>query len=195
MFIVLGINTVVWLGLKNHPGISAENGPMENFQAACLAISFLLWVTASLLSKNHSEKILLSALALFSLTFLILEVDTRSFDAPLFNKLFNGKIRNAWLGALWLVVGLFFLRSAKITWAGFLYWMKTWSGILMVASGAFWIASGLIDKGLVGQKDFYREELMETYATLLMALSAGLFLANQLFPNDLPPKSANLPSN
>ena len=118
--LAIGINTAIWLRLKNHPGISAENGPMENFQAACLATSFLLWLIASFASKNRAEKILLVGLALFSLSFLVLEVDTRKLGIPILPKIFHGPVRNTWLGALWLVVEWFFLKNARPTWSEFL---------------------------------------------------------------------------
>ena len=87
-----------------------------------------------------------------------------------------GKIRDAWLGGLWLAVGFFFFKKAKPVWNEFLNWIKTSSGILIIVSGVFWIASGLIDKSLLGHKDLYREELMEVNSTLLMLLSAMMFL-------------------
>jgi hypothetical protein len=174
--VALGINTAIWIGLKSHPGISAENGPMENFQAVCLSASFLLWLILALLSKNKEQQILLMGLSLFNFTFLVLEVDFRHLNAPTLNKIFNGRIRDIWLGALWLGVGILFLRKRKLAWKEVLIWVKSPSGILMILSGAFWLASGLIDKSLTGhRKDLYSEELMEVNATLLMLLSAILF--------------------
>ncbi len=189
LLIVTGANTAVWIGQKDRPGISAENGPMENFQVVCLATSFLIWLVASLRSKSPSQKILLAALALFNLSFLVLEVDTRSLNAPLFNKLFHGRIRDAWLGGLWLVVGFFVFKNTKLALNEFLRWLKNWSGIVMVVSGVLWIISGLIDKSLLGRKELYREELMEVNATLLMTLSAGIYFWKKkprLQTGDLP---------
>ena len=172
----LGINTFFWLGLKSRPGIAGENGPMENFQAACLGLSFLLWLITGLRSNNRGEQILLLGLALFNFSFLILEVDFRKLDAPVLNKIFNGRIRDAWLGSLWLAVGIAFLKNAKLSWTEFLRWLKSPSGILLILSGAFWLASGLIDKSFTNRKELYDEELMEVNAGLLMLLSVILFL-------------------
>jgi hypothetical protein len=174
--LAIGINTTIWLRLKGHPGIFAENGSMENFQAVFLTTSFLLWLFASFASKSRAEKILLISLALFSLSFLVLEVDTRKLGIPILPKIFHGPVRNAWLGALWLAVGWFFFKNAKPIWNEFLHWVKTSSAIPMIISGFFWIASGLNDKSLVGRKNLYFEELMEVNSTLLMLLSAILFL-------------------
>lgn len=169
-------NTLIWLALKNQPGISAENGPMENFQLVCLFLGFLLWLTASVCSKKISEKIFLVTLALFSVSFFILEIDTRDFDMPLVNKFIRGKYRNGALILFWLGAAIAFLRHKKACWSEFLTWLKTASAACMMASGVFWIISGLNDKHLLGRKDLYREELMEVNATLLMLLAAILFL-------------------
>src|SRR5215207_6455256 len=105
--LAIGINTAIWLRFKNHPGISAENGPMENFQAVCLGLGCFLWLFASVASNTRAEKIFLISLALFNFSFLVLEVDTRKLGIPLLPKIFHGPIRNAWLGGLWLLVGWF----------------------------------------------------------------------------------------
>ncbi|MEO5801888.1 MAG: hypothetical protein ABIR24_00035 [Verrucomicrobiota bacterium] len=177
----VGINSAFWLGLKNRPGIAAENGPMENFQVACLSLGFLLWLIAGFRSKNRAEQILLIGLALFNFSFLILEVDFRKLDAPVLNKIFNGRIRDAWLGCLWLAVGIAFLKNIKMTWKESLRWLKSPSGSLMVLSGAFWLASGLIDKSLTSRKELYHEELMEVNASLLMFLSTILSYRKKTF--------------
>ncbi|MEO6183482.1 MAG: hypothetical protein ABIP71_10390, partial [Verrucomicrobiota bacterium] len=175
-FVVIGINTALWLGLKSHPGISAENGPMENFQAACLGLGFLIWLVASFRTKNRAEQILLAGLALFYFSFLILEVDFRKFHAPILNTLFNGRIRDAWLGCLWLGAGIIFYKNANPAWKEFLDWLKNPCGILIIVSGAHWLASGLIDKSFTARKELYHEELLEVNASLLMLLSSILFL-------------------
>lgn len=182
-------NSILWLMLKNQAGISAENGPMENFQIVCLALAFLLWLVATFVEKISTSKIILFSLALFNVSFLVLELDTRDFDAPFFNKLLNGKIRDAWLGCFWLILVISFFRKMKPAWAAFLNWLKTSSGVVMIVSGFFWLVSGLIDKSLLGRKELYREELMEVNATLLMLISALLFLLNR--KKSTPQKSAN----
>jgi len=168
-------NTLFWLAQKDQPRISAENGPMENFQLVCLGMGFFLWLAASFSSKDGGKKTILLSLALFHVSFFVLELDTRDFDAPLLNKSFNGRIRDAWLGALWLLATIVVFRQGKSVLAAFLDWLKTSSGIVMLLSGIFWLVSGLIDKSLLGHKDLYCEELMEVNATLLMLISAVLF--------------------
>jgi hypothetical protein len=172
IILATGINSAIWLGLKNQPGISSENGPMENFQAACLIACALLWFLMGVRSKIKGEQILWMGLALFHFSFLILEVDIRHLEAPVLNKIFNGKIRDAWLGFLWLVLGICFLKKRSQTWREFLSWLKSPSGILLVVSGLFWLASGVIDKALTGHKELYHEELMEVNGSLLMIFSA-----------------------
>lgn len=180
-------NTFIWLTLKNRPGISAENGSMENFQLICLLLSFSLWLAARFGSNNNPEKFLLLALAIFNLSFFILEIDTRDFDMPLVNKYIRGKYRNVALGCLWLGTAWLFFREKKTNWLEFLKWLKTPSAICMIASGVLWMISGLNDKHLLGRKDLYFEELMEVNATLLMVISPILFLQSCKRVNHLNP--------
>jgi hypothetical protein len=192
IILAVSINTAIWLIFKNHPGIYLENGPMENFQAVCLGLGFLLWLSASFGSANRAKKILLVGLALFHLLFLVNEIDTRKLDMPILTKFLQGRIRNVWLWSLWAAVGFFFFKNAKSVWNEFLHWIKTSSGILMLVSGVFWIASGLNDKALIGRKDLYIEELMEVNSTLLMLLSA-IFLLRTKKGNPQPEKRNEQP--
>lgn len=183
--LAIGINTAFWLRLKGHPGIFAENGPMENFQAVCLGLSFLLWLIAGVMAKDRWEKILLISLAVLNLSFLIHEVETRDLSTPILAAILNGRVRDAWLGALWLACVIFFLKNRKPVWNGFLSWIKTPSGIVMIVSGLFWIASGMNDKEIFVRKNLYGEELIEVNSTLLMLLSVILFFAMRKNKNPL----------
>ena len=178
VLIAVGLNMAAWLALKN-PQISRENGPMENFQLICLFLAFLTWLWAGSRSKDKAAKIFLIALALFNLSFFILEIDTRKFDMPTVNKFIRGKYRNGALACLWLGAAIAFFKNKRSCWAEFLAWLKTPSAICMIISGVFWITSGLNDKHILFRKDLYFEEFMEVNATLLMLLAAILFLSDK----------------
>jgi hypothetical protein len=184
------LNTLIWLGLRSRPHISAENGPMENFQLACLSLSCLLWLASGFVAQEIGVKHFLFCLALFNLSFIVLELDTRGFDAPLLNMIMNekkGRIRDAGLAGIWLLMAIAFVPNRKEGWAVFLNWLKSASGIVLLLSGGFWILSGFFDKSVLVRKAVYMEELMEVNATLLMLISAGLFIrGKKLFPPRRP---------
>jgi 4-amino-4-deoxy-L-arabinose transferase-like glycosyltransferase len=167
--------SLLWLwAAAVYPKIYVENGPMENFQVGCLGVGALLfaWQARGL---QRAERVLFAALALFYITFLIREFDTRKFDWPIANAILSGTIRNVWLGALWLVTGYFIYRSrAKLVPLG-LRWVGTPEGRLLLVAGVFWVFGAAVDKlELFGSKprDMLAEELLEINAALLMMLSA-----------------------
>lgn len=170
------LHTFFWISLESTiPNIEKENGVMENFQAVCLACCMLCWGRIRIRSSNP-ERLFWTSLALLSASILVLEVDFRQLNAPLLNTVMNGRIRDIWLGSLWLIALIFFIRNPRPVLATFLAWMRTPSGLLMILGGMFWILSALIDKSLLGEKNLFTEELMEDNATLLMLAAAILDL-------------------
>jgi hypothetical protein len=175
----IAVNTSIWLFLNSRAAkIWDENGPMENFQAVCLALTIALLLIAVRFAHERGQRIFLYALALFAASILVLEVDFRRMNAPALNRIMNGRIRDAWLGTLWLVAAMFFVRNMKSVWETFLRWLRSPAGAFMILGGIFWVLSALIDKSILGQKDLFREELMEVNATLLMCASAVFVLVS-----------------
>ena len=130
-------------------------------------------------AKNRvaSRRTLFGSLALFYATFIILEVDTRAFNAPWFNWCFNGAVRDLWLGGLWVIAGGCFFRFWRDTWRLFTEWVASLAGVCLLAAGGFWLASGACDKVrfFPGSHHFV-EELLEVNAGILMLLCAVLTL-------------------
>ena len=166
-------NSATWIFLNQRTTeLHAENGPMENFQALFLAMTALVFIAAAYRADVSARKIFLSSLVLFAGSILVLEVDFRQMNAPLLNKIMNGRIRDTLLGTLWLVLLLFALPHFAKVWSDFVGWLRTRAGALMVLAGGFWTTSALIDKSLVGEKSLFHEELMEVNATMLMLWAA-----------------------
>lgn len=174
--VLLVIATLLWLwAAAVHPGIYVENGPMENFQVGCLGVGGVLFLWRAWLAKAGVERVVFAALALFYLTFLIREFDTRKFDVPMVTSVLSGTVRNVWLGALWVVAGYFIYRSRATVFGWGWRWLGTPAGRLFLAAGVFWVLGAAVDKlELFGSKprDMLVEELLEVNAALLMAIVA-----------------------
>jgi hypothetical protein len=169
----IAIFTAGWVvvQMQGH-SLHQENGVMENFQAGCLAVGMVFFVLGLRDSNATAPRILLFGLALLYGSFLVLEVDTRKLDLPTLNRLLNGRIRDAWLGMLWLFGAILFLRHRQAVWRTFVAWVRSPAGQLLVAAGVCWLGSGLVDKFKVAGGDLFVEELFEVNATLLMVLAA-----------------------
>src|SRR5262245_62064388 len=154
-----------------------ENGPMENTQAACLFATMLLFVWNLYLAKEGTERIFLLGVCLVSGTFLVLEVDLRKVEIPALNRVWNGSIRNAWLGALWIGAFLLFVRQAVPVLACFLDWSRSRAGTLFLLGCLLWLLSALVDKAKPFTSladNLMGEELIENNATLFMLCSTVL---------------------
>src|SRR5688572_10384040 len=104
MAVVLVLFSALWLWLSTKTsGLFVEHGPMENFQAICIALGFVLFLWR-LPSQPPPQRVLLSGLALFYATFLVVEFDTRELGWGAATALLNGPIRNAWLALLWVLL-------------------------------------------------------------------------------------------
>lgn len=173
--ILLGLSALWTLGWLQNPLLSEENGPMENFQAAALLMGLIPCCWAVVRDQSLAQRILCGGLALLFATFIVLEVDIRKFDAPLLNKLFNGRIRDLWLGVLWGVAGILFLRHRSAVWQRFTQWLFSGAGWYMLAAGGLWVCSAIVDKlSLFPESHHFFEELLEINATFLMFVSALL---------------------
>jgi hypothetical protein len=159
---------------QTYPDIARENGPMENFQLACLGLGIGLLAYGSGRGPHRGERILCGGLALFYATMLMSELDFRQYDLPLLNRLTKGTVRNVALVLAWSVALVAFVKNRAEVWNRFRVWMRSGAGLMLLVAGGFWLTSGLIDKSILPPKSLFNEELMEINATLLMLISAFL---------------------
>jgi hypothetical protein len=171
---ILVLQTAIWfLGRAYNPLVSVENGPMEIFQAGAMLVGwfFLAWTASQVDSLSH--RVLLSGLALFYLTFVFGEIDTRVFASPLLELVFDGAVRDLLFGLLWAGAVLLFFRHRRPTWICFRQWLPSAGGLLLLIAGAFWLASGAVDKlHLFAGTHHFFEELAEVNAAMLMLMAA-----------------------
>jgi hypothetical protein len=173
---LLALFSAAWLWVGgNRPSIAVEHGPMENFQAACLAIGFLFLVALFTRTPFRPLRVLYGSIGLLYATFLLLEFDTREFNWPIANMFLNGPVRNTWLGLLWFIVFALFVANARPVIACFLQWLVARSALLLFCAGLFWIGGAVIDKLApfnLRSRNLLAEELLETNAAALMLASA-----------------------
>jgi len=120
VFVVISlalISGAFFLAIGRYPSISLEHGLMENMQVVCLLIACALFAFSSRHGQLSATPAFAMSLALFCLTFFLLEFDTRPFDIDILTRLTNGTVRNAWLGTLWIVVIVFVLQQLQTVWA------------------------------------------------------------------------------
>jgi hypothetical protein len=162
-----------WLSTKN-PRIFVEHGPMENFQAICITLGLLIFLW-QMYAVAAPGRIVFAGLALFYGTFVVVEFDTRELGWRAAAVLLNGPIRDAWLAALWILLGIWAFRYRRDLIPIGRAWLSSATGLFLGAAGLFWIAAGIVDKlKLLGSpsRNLLGEELLETNAALLMLLAA-----------------------
>lgn len=173
--VVLVLFSALWLWFSTKTsGLFVEHGPMENFQALCIAFGFVLFLW-QLSAQPPPQRVLFSGLALFYATFLVVEFDTRELGWGAAATALNGPVRNAWLAALWVLLCVWAFRHRRALFQIVRQWLGSPAGLLLMASGAFWLAGGIVDKlKLLGasSQNLLAEELLETNAALLMLLAA-----------------------
>ncbi len=164
------VTVVLW-----HPGVAREHGPLESLQALGLLLAALAFLGAGAPRRPRSLGALGWSLALFCLTFFLLEFDTRPFGVEPLTRLTNGPVRDAWLAGLWLAMAGVVLTRRRAVWATFRGWLATPSGGAMVAAGAFWFLSQALETGPLQDVlgPHFLEEMVEVNAVLLM-LAAGV---------------------
>lgn len=167
---------VWWLWWQHNRLISEENHVMEMVQAALILLAMIgFTVAAAREGKGTVHRCFWGGLALLCATFVILEVDTRGMDAPVFNSLFHGTVRDLWLAGLWILAAGLILRQARAAWHLLWSWLRTEGGLAMASAGGLWLASAVCDKsGLFTDDHHFVEELIEVSASILMLLSAVL---------------------
>lgn len=180
----------LWASVR-HPSIFAENGPMENFQAGCLAVGIILLACAMSRTTAAAPRLLIAGIALLYFTFLVIEFDTREFDWPTVNRFLHGPVRNGTLVTLWTLAFACFCRKRQCVFDCFRLWLWTPGGIRLVVAGGFWVAAWLTDKVHLfptkGQ-NLLAEELIEINASLFMLWSAWATLQHFLRSRESCPR-------
>lgn len=153
--------------------LAQENGPLENFQAICMALGLVFFAITIRQAGRVGVRVMCGGLALFYATIVLLEVDLRDTDLTALNRLTNGPIRDVGLLLCWLTGGWFFLRHRRETWRTFASWLRQPAGVLLMLSGIFWVAASVTDKAWLGPRNLFVEEWLEVGAAFLMLHAAG----------------------
>lgn len=174
---LLLVHTGVWVFLYRHHWVSAEeNCGIENAQVLFILVGGAFFLVALCRHERFEDKHLFAALTFLCVTFVLRELDVQDFNLhKALTWLGSGMGRNLWLIAGWVVLFAIFLRHRRGARASFLNLLRAKAGILLVAAGAFLIASQLFDQGVTGLPKatarFY-EELIEINGYLLILLSS-----------------------
>jgi hypothetical protein len=175
--IVLAVFSVLWFWLSTTSAganIFVEHGPMENFQAICIALGFFIFL-GQIRSTRPPQRLLVCALATFYLTFVVVEFDTRELGWRTAALILNGPVRNVWLVGLWILLCLWALRHRRPLLQTGWQWLWSPSGWLLMGAGVFWLVAGAVDKLKLfspPSRNLLVEELLESNAALLMLVAA-----------------------
>ena len=176
-----GLPLVAWNALflvwwmVNH-SVAMENGPMENLQALFLLVGGTFYFHCAR-GAAIGSRVLFGGVSLFYLTFFVREMDFTDYDVPALNAVFRGPIRKAWLGVLWALGVLWFLKHRVAAWRAFLEWLRLPGTVLLILAGTLWGSSSAVEKlHLIRPRlvSFFVEESLEVNAAWLMLVSAGL---------------------
>jgi len=170
--IVILLEALCFWGRSYDPKLARENGPMENFQAICLTSGILLFLWTAWRGETAGRRCLAIGLALFYITFLVLELDVRRWGIEWLNAIFNGWPRNLWLGTAWVVTAVLVVRRWPAPWLEFRAWFVTYCAAVLLLAGLCWILASGVDKGFLGEKSLFSEELFEVAGAWLMLQSA-----------------------
>ena len=178
---LLLLNIGLMMAVLKFPDIGLEHGLMENLQAVGLLLAGGLFVAPGGYNSRRLQHVLAWPLALFCLTFLLLEYDTRPFAIAWLTWLTNGLVRDLCLAVAWLAVAVMAVTRWHRLWRAFAGWLISPSGWCMVVAGPFWLLSqGAEEVALtsLGQ-GYFLEELLEVNAVALMLASALLSRRSQ----------------
>jgi hypothetical protein len=120
-------------------------------------------------------RVLFGGVALLHFTILLLELELREFNLPAVNFIINGRFRDIWVGVLWVVALVCFLKRRIAVWTMFRCWLRSPGARLLVAAGVLWVVSGVVDKANLIEPHLlneFAEEVVEINATWLMLVAA-----------------------
>ena len=158
-----------------------ENGPMENVQVVFTFTGAILLFRASRQSEI-GFRVLTRGLALLFFSLTVREIDVRSMMIPWLTTLMNGRGKIIWMGALWLVAGIWFCRHCGPALRACQIALRHPGGRIFLAGIATLVLANIVEKsGLFGSEttSMFAEELIELNGQWLMLLSAWLTYADQ----------------
>ncbi len=169
--------------LDNNTHIYAENGLIENIQAAILAIACLVYLLSATLNKK-TETLIFLFFSLLCYSFMLRELDVERLDVPHVLKVIgSGKGRDI---SLALAFSTIFIYAALTDFSYYkkaaIDFIRSRPGVLMMAAAVFLLIGDIFEKYKdLAYHDFF-EEMSELFAYGLI-LSAS-FTAS-FFPNNL----------
>lgn len=172
----LGIATIL---CHHNPRAHEEHGWLENIQAVAISLAAIT-LAAGAVTLPRPRRVFALGIALFCFVFLMLEFDTRAFKIPALTRATNGTVRNAWLGGLVVLYSISFWRTRRHMPALLFRWLGSRAGLLMILSGAFWIAGAVFEHGKFfadPESTLILEEVIEVNAAIFMAWSAAATIA------------------
>jgi len=158
----------------NHISVAHENGPIENLQLL-LAICGAVLFACSAKGQGTGCKVLVTGLALLFLTMAVREAEVRPLEIPWLTAVMKGSGKKIWLGSLWLIAGLWFLRHRLPTWLAFRGWLGSRAGKILIAGAMLLVLGSVFEKSHLLKSEamtMFVEELCELNGQWLLLISA-----------------------
>lgn len=180
------------------PGITTENGLMENLQAASLFLALVLCLVNLAPLRRKPPAHVAAALAVFFLTLFLREIELEGLDLPgILISLGSGAGKNVLLVVLWCAVLFGAARNRQRLKQDILAYMKSPLMYYLLAAAVFYLIGEALDKKLLPlakpQRIFW-EETAECLAALWCAMGTAVWTINNIRQrpgNGNPTKQAN----
>lgn len=153
-----------------------ENSLFELGQDVFLAGGAALFFADALQAADRVSRLALLALTLFCLSILFREIDVRSTNLDLYlDYAFQHRWHYAFLGCLWIAVGVLSVRHFRLSVLYMLRWLFSLTGALLVVGIFFYVIGDFAEKhfftGDVNVSEM-AEESLEQFGTFFLCLSA-----------------------
>lgn len=156
----------------NDSTVYAENGPLENLQAALLAICSLTFLIPVVLKKPPVKLILLSC-SWLCFSFFLRELDVERLNVPDAVKLIgSGAGRNGMLVLGFLTLLAFAAARFSFYKEAVLLFLKARPGVLMMLAGVLLFAGEIFEKSHSIRHNAFFEEELELLGFSFILLSA-----------------------
>lgn len=150
----------------------AENGPIENMQAALLLLSTLIFAAPTVFSRSP-DRLLFWFFAWLCYTFLLREVNVATFDVPNIIKFVAaGRSRDVILVLMLLTIVGVGLARARHTYLIFRRFARSLPGLLIFLCGVCLIIGDIFEKSSGIRYHEFFEEALELGGYCLMLLGA-----------------------
>ncbi len=154
----------------------AENNLFELSQDTFLAGGAALFFADAVQAVDRVSRLALLALTLFCLSILFRELDVRGTNLDLYlDYAFQHRWHYAFLGCLWIAVGVLSARHFRLSFLYMLRWLFSLTGALMIMGIFFYVIGDVAEKHLfTGNADLSEmiEESMEQFGTFFICFSA-----------------------